>query len=358
MSILTVPVIPKKDLQFIKKNRIHYSQKPLRIRLNILWLTTKHKNASDIAEYAGCSERHVFHVIEKYMSDGLNGVLEYEKHKKESELKPYSDLIKKDLEDNPLPTAKDIQKRIFDLTGIKKSVNQVISFIKSLGAKHIKPTRVPMGKNETDLKKKAKKQKEYVEDKLTPHIEQHASGKCKLLFMDASHMQVACVVGCIWCFVKQYVPALNIRGRVNVIGAISPNGKDFIYDVSQSSVNQEAIMRFLRKISRAFKGHDIRLVLDNASYHHAHAVEELAAELGITLVFLPVASPNLNIIERLWKFVKSKFLKNKIFTHLDELENILETVLKTLKRKYKKELESLLTTNFQYFDETAQFVLV
>ena len=117
-------------------------------------------------------------------------------------------------------------------------------------------------------------------------------------------------------------------------------------------------MRFLRKISRAFKGHDIRLVLDNASYHHAHAVEELAAELGITLVFLPVASPNLNIIERLWKFVKSKFLKNKIFTHLDELENILETVLKTLKRKYKKELESLLTTNFQYFDETAQFVMV
>lgn len=358
MSSLRIPNISKKDIQFINKNRIHYQQKALRVRLNILWLTTRHNNAPDIAEYAGCSPRHVFNIIQKYECYGLAGVLEYDKFKKDSELETYSELIKMDLESNPLPTAKEIRERIFQLTGIKKSVNQVIIFIKKLGAKHIKPTCVPMGKNETDLKEKTIKQKEYVEKILKHHINQHEAGKCKLLFMDASHMQMSCILGNIWCFAKQYVPALNIRGRVNVVGAISPNGKNFIYDVSQSSVNQDAIIRFLYKISKSFNGQDIRLVLDNASYHHAKAVEKLATELGITLVFLPVASPNLNIIERLWKFVKSKFLKNKVFTHLDKLEEVLRTALKTLKKTHKKDLNTLLTTNFQYFDDTAQFAVV
>ena len=222
--------------------------------------------------------------------------------------------------------------------------------------KYIKPTIIPMGKNEVSLEQKAKEQKKFANDVLAKHIQDHNKGKCKLLFMDASHMQIACMLGFIWCFVKKYVPALPLRGRVNVIGAVSPYGKDFIYDVSQSSVNQDSIINFLHKIAKKFKGIDVRLVLDNASYHHAAAVKKLASELGITLVFLPVASPNLNIIERLWKFVKTKFLKNQVFIHLDELENVLSDKLKTLRKKYKKELGTLLTTNFQHFDNTAQFV--
>ncbi len=356
MSKLTPPFISKKDLKFINKNRINYHQKPIRIRLSVLWLTTKLNNANDIAEFSGCSTRHVFDVINIYNQGSLPAILDYNKNKPNSDLEPYADLIKKDLEENLPANAKEIRDRIQKLTGIKKSISQVINFIKSMGMKYIKPTMIPMGKNEVSLEKKSQDQKEFADNVLDKHIQDHNEGKCKLLFMDASHMQIACMLGFVWCFVKKYVPALPLRGRVNVIGAVSPHGKDFIYDVSQSSVNQEAIMNFLRKIAKKFEGLDIRLVLDNASYHHAIAVQELASELGITLVFLPVASPNLNIIERLWKFVKTKFLKNHVFVHLDELENVLSDKLKTLRKKYKKELKTLLTTNFQYFDGTAQFV--
>ena len=356
MPTLTAPTISKKDLKFIDKNRINYREKPIRIRLSILWFSTKFDCAMDIAEFSGCSLRHVFNVIKSYNQGGLTAILNYDKNKPTSELEPYADLIKKNLEENPPASAKEIKDRIRKLTGINKSVSQVINFIKSIGMKYLKPSMIPMGKNEVSLEEKSQRQKEFASNVLDSHIKDHNDGKCKLLFMDASHIQIACMLGCIWCFVKKYVPALPLRGRVNIIGAVSPHGEDFIYDISQSSVNQEAIISFLRKLSAKFKGDDIRVVLDNASYHHAIAVKDLASELGITLVFLPVASPNLNIIERLWKFIKGKFLKNQVFVHLDELEMVLSNRLKTLRKKYKNDLRRLLTTNFQLFDGGVQSV--
>ena len=96
-------------------------------------------------------------------------------------------------------------------------------------------------------------------------------------------------------------------------------------------------------------------MLDNAQYQKTLYIEETANKLGIELLYLPVASPNLNIIERLWKFAKKTFLANKIFESLNELENHLKKSFSTLKNKHKTELRSLLTLNFQYFDGTVQF---
>lgn len=358
MSTFQAPTISKKDFKFINKNRIPYKQKAVRIRLSILWFSSLLKTAVEIAKFAGCSTRHVFNTIETYRRDGLQGILEYDKKNRVSELNPYAELIKESLSNKPVLSGKEIQQRILELTGIKKSINQCINFIKSIGAKYLKPTTIPMGKHETNLKEKVEKQQEYVKKTLSKHIRDHRSGKCILLFMDACHMQLACMIGFIWCFAKPYIPMLNVKGRVNVIGAISEHGEHFAYDINQSSVNKEAIIKFLDILSKKYQGKKIRLVLDNASYHKAALAQEHAENLGIKLVFLPVASPNLNIIERLWKFVKSKFLRNKIFIHLDELENKLKKAFKTLKKQYKKDLKSLLTTKFQHFNDTAQFVIV
>jgi transposase len=57
----------------------------------------------------------------------------------------------------------------------------------------------------------------------------------------------------------------------------------------------------------------IVIVLDNARYQRCKLVEDLAKELGVTLQFLPSYSPNLNLIEWLWKFVKKKCLYNSYY---------------------------------------------
>ena len=53
----------------------------------------------------------------------------------------------------------------------------------------------------------------------------------------------------------------------------------------------------------------IVLIMDNAAYNRAYEVQNHASKLGIEIKYLPPYAPNLNLIERIWKFLKSK-LKN------------------------------------------------
>lgn len=355
MSTLSSPEITNKDLRFINKQRHKHSNPKVRTRLNILWLTQQFSNAGLIASIAGTPARQIFIVIKIYKEHGLDAVMGINHNKRESKLMGFSEVIKDEFKNSPPSSIKDARDRIVKLTGLKRSITQVRVFLKKIGMKYLKPLLIPMGSKETDLKEKVKKQDDFLNGDLSKAIKQDKAGKRKLLFMDACHVQVACMLGFIWCFARKYLPALPIRGRVNIIGATSFYGDDFIYEINQTSVNQEAIINFLKKVRRKMGNQKITIVLDNASYHHATAVEEAANELGIKLLFLPVASPNLNIIERMWKFIKSEFVKNHVFVHLDELECTLKNKLKTLKNKHKKQLASLLTPKFQRFNDTAQF---
>jgi len=73
----------------------------------------------------------------------------------------------------------------------------------------------------------------------------------------------------------------------------------------------------------------------------------LAAELGITLQFLPSYSPNLNLIERLWKFVKKKSLNNVYYETFDEFVEGITECLERVENDYKSELTTLMQPNFQ-----------
>jgi transposase len=76
-----------------------------------------------------------------------------------------------------------------------------------------------------------------------------------------------------------------------------------------------------------------------------------AEETGITLLFLPPYSPNLNIIERLWKFTKKQILYAKYYDSADIFHQTVKSFFDNINGKCNKDLETVLALNFQLFDE-------
>ncbi len=108
-------------------------------------------------------------------------------------------------------------------------------------------------------------------------------------------------------------------------------------------------MEFLLYLRSQMLDKAIVIVLDNARYQHCNLVKELAVTLEITLLFLPPYSPNLNNIERLWKFVKKKALYGKFYQNFDLFQQAITQTLYKTNTEYAKKIDTLITLKFQKF---------
>ncbi|WP_246050331.1 transposase [Neolewinella litorea] len=89
-----------------------------------------------------------------------------------------------------------------------------------------------------------------------------------------------------------------------------------------------------------------RTLTDNARYNRNELLTTWAAGQRIEFVYLPTYSPNLNLIERLWHFMRVKILNSTYYEKHAEFRAASVTFLEDIKQ-YKKELRSLLTLNFR-----------
>ena len=88
------------------------------------------------------------------------------------------------------------------------------------------------------------------------------------------------------------------------------------------------------------------MILDNAKYHYSSVINEYLLHSNIKLVFLPSYSPNLNLIERLWKFFKKKVLYNKYYENIDAFRKACIKFFRNIHR-YHDDLERLMTADFE-----------
>ena len=129
--------------------------------------------------------------------------------------------------------------------------------------------------------------------------------------------------------------------------------RELIAVTNTTVVNTETMCELLRKIADLGLSGPITLVLDNARYQRNAVVQALAAQLGITLLFLPSYSPNLNLIERLWKFTKRRALYGRYHPTFRDFQAAIQEVLDGLSTTYSQQLASLMTLNFQQFDDVS-----
>jgi transposase len=89
----------------------------------------------------------------------------------------------------------------------------------------------------------------------------------------------------------------------------------------------------------------IFIFLDNAAYNRSYEVQDYAIKLGITLCYLPPYSPNLNLIERLWKFMKKILVKNRYYETFKEFRETFIGFFANLSN-YTEELERIFDHKF------------
>jgi transposase len=240
-------------------------------------------------------------------------------------------------------TINEAADRIERLTGIRRSPTQVRQFVKGLGMKRLKVGQIP-------AKADPGQQQIFLNEKLEPRLEEARRGERHVFFVDAAHFVLQPFLGFVWCLARVFIQAPCGRQRFNVLAALHAISLQVVTVTNDSYINAESVATLLRQLAATFSDLPITLVLDNARYQHCRLIIELAAELGIELLFLPPYSPNLNLIERLWKFVKKECLYSKYYKTFADFKKTITNCLVDTQTKHKPALTSLLTLNFQTFE--------
>jgi len=174
--------------------------------------------------------------------------------------------------------------------------------------------------------------------------------KLTLLFLDGSHFVMGCdFLGCIYGKTRRFIKTFSGRKRYNVLGALNFVTKKVTTVVNDTYITAAEVCEMLRKVASEYSGKAVHIILDNARYQKCEIVTALAKELGITLHYIPPYSPNLNLIERLWKHVKSK-LRSKYYGQFDNFKDTIDSIIEDTSKNSKKLIDKLIGESVQIFD--------
>ena len=186
---------------------------------------------------------------------------------------------------------------------------------------------------------------------LRPLMKGAKKGDLTLLFLDGSHFVMGCdFLGFIYGKTRRFVKTFSGRKRYNVLGALNFVTKKVTAVTNDTYITAAEVCGILRKVAAEYAGKPIHIVLDNARYQKCAVVKELAGELGIALNFIPPYSPNLNLIERFWKHVKSR-LRSKYYDRFDVFTDTIDSIVEDADKGGKKLIDKLIGEKVQIFDE-------
>ena len=188
---------------------------------------------------------------------------------------------------------------------------------------------------------------------MNPRLEEAKAGHRHVFFVDAAHFVFGTFLCCLWSFARLFVRAASGRQRFNVLGAWNAVTRELTAVTNTTVVNTETMCALLRKLAAQGLSGPITVVLDNARYQRNAVVQTLAASLGIELLFLPSYSPNLNLIERLWRFTKRQALYGRYHPNFASFQDAVAQTLGQVSTTHAEKLASLMTLNFQEFENVS-----
>jgi transposase len=346
----TITFTPE-DRRTLAHDRYHYPDPRVQRKMEVLWLKSHGLTHDPIAAYAGVSRRTVQRYLDEYLEGGLPRLRCCPGNHPQSILVEHESSLEEYFQRHPPRSTKQARAILEQRTGVRRGLSQVRHFLKDhLGLRGRKVGAIPVPPKKT-VDEHAQEQAAFVREELEPRLEQARRGRRQVYFVDAAHFVFAPFLGCLWCAARLFVRAASGRKRYNVLGALDAVTHRLIRVTNDGYINAESVCALLRAVAEASVGSPITLVLDNARYQKCALVQGLAESLGIELLYLPGYSPNLNLIERLWKFVRKESLNSIYYESFEGFTTAIDGCLDNLSTKHKGEMETLLTHKFQMFGD-------
>ncbi len=327
--------------QIAKLERYHRSLRDKRQadRIKAVIALSKGWSASQVAEILLFDEKTSRHYFERYQQGGIQALLDDNYSGAEPKLdKNQISELESHLEKYIFSDAKLVIAHIKKQYKVIYSLSGVTDLLHRLGFSYKKPTHVP-GKQDPV------KQQEFLKE--YDQIKARKGKYDQIYFADATHPQHNSIPSYGWIKKGQEKELkancgrqrLNINGAINIETLESTTG---FYDTINAD---SAIDLFLKIQAKHTKAKTIYIIIDNARYYRSCLLKEALEGTNIKLIFLPPYSPNLNLIERYWKFFKKIVLNNCYYETFEEFKQACKSFFRK-RKKYLSELKSLLTENF------------
>jgi transposase len=307
----------------------------------VLW-SDAGRTREEVAELLGISTRQVGQWLRIFRNKGLDELCTLHYRGDPGRLRPAQvERLRQEIARGAFHNAQQVRTWIEETFGVPYSVTGVKDLLRRNGASYHKVSGF-------FWKADVNKQREWVR-KYRRH-RREAGPSTRRYFVDACHpvWGVELLYSC-WLLVGQrfYVGVGNGRKRLNILGAYSPDDHDYVdLRLTKENITGEQFVKLLEALrAKHPETEKFILYLDNARYYSKPVVKEwLAAHREFRLVPLPAYSPNLNLIERLWKFLRKTAL-NRWHKTFEEMQAAVAGVLDHLDR-YRSELDSLMTEEF------------
>jgi len=295
-----------------------------------------------IAQLLQVGRNQVTKVLQRYQAGGLEAVLQAERYagSQPKLTREQQQALKVELTTHIYSTAFQVIAWMETQWQVTYELSTVQKLLKRLGFTY-KKNRLMPSKADPELQRLFVRWFQGFCERLGPND--------RIYFGDAVHFKHNAEAGYAWSLKGEphLIPSNTGRQRYNVFGAYCVQTHEHVFLLTPENIDQDQLMTFLAQLRAQHPGEgQLYLLLDNAPYNHAHRVEAAAQLHQIHLDYLPPYSPNLNPIERLWKFVRKEFFKDKYRATFAQFCAQLDAFFAQLDQ-YRDQLTSLLTTNFE-----------
>ena len=332
------------EIAALRQARFTHPHPFVRRKLEAVRLKAAHLPHQQICQLCGIGGNTLRSYLAESQTGGLAPLTALRFYRPVSRLEAHRGAVQAELALPPVATLKHARKRSFELTGIPRGLTQVRRWLERGRLKRRKVGRVP-------AKADPQKQAPFLAEKRTPRLQEAQAGQRLVFFVEAAPFVLQAFLGVLWCVKRVFIKAPSGRQRLNVLGALEAVSHRLIRVRNETYITAASVCELLGLIAAEAAGRPVTIFLDNARYQHCALVESCARQLNLQLEFLPSYSPNLNLIERLWKFVKKQCLYSEYDANFAAFKAAILQCLTQPHERHKANLDTLLTFNFQTFPE-------